>query len=132
MKEKTQPAETVQASEVYTEEPQSSGRRAVKIVFRLLYAFRKVVLALPVIFYALKLAAYNTAHLPDPVGIGLTASGTFTYEVAKAAAVTGPLCLTLACLLMMFFSRKALHCWAVSVFTLAVPLVLLISNIYPA
>ena len=52
--------------------------------------------------------------------------------VARSMAVMGPLALTGVCLLMMFFSRKALYPWAISVFTLALPVLLLISNLYPA
>ena len=44
----------------------------------------------------------------------------------------GPLALTLACLFLMFCSRKALYPWAISVFTLALPILLLVSNLYPA
>jgi hypothetical protein len=32
----------------------------------------------------------------------------------------------------MFCSRKALYPWAISVFTLALPVLLLVSNLYPA
>ena len=44
----------------------------------------------------------------------------------------GPLCLTLACLLLMFCSRKAMYAWAISIFTLTLPLLLLFSNTYPS
>ena len=40
--------------------------------------------------------------------------------------------MTIACLVLMLTSRKVLYPWAVSVFTLILPVVLLVSNIYPA
>lgn len=101
-------------------------------VVTILYHLRKFVLAAPVVFYALKLAAYNTQHLPDKVGIFLQTSGAYTQMLSKSVAVTGPLVLTGACLFMMFCSRKALYAWAISIFTLALPVLLLVSNIYPA
>ncbi len=96
-----------------------------------LFRLRKIVLAAPVIYYALKLASYNMSHLPEQVGINLQASGEFAQMVSRQFAVVGPLGLTLACLVLMFCSRKAVYAWAISVFTLALPLLLLFSNAYP-
>jgi hypothetical protein len=52
--------------------------------------------------------------------------------ISRTMAVNGPLMLTFGCLLMMFFSRKALYSWAISIFTLVLPILLLVSNLYPA
>ena len=32
----------------------------------------------------------------------------------------------------MFCSRKAMYPWAISIFTLALPVLLLVSNVYPS
>ena len=98
----------------------------------LLFRLRKVVLAVPVVSVALKLASYNREHLPELVGINLQSSGEFTQMISRDMAVLGPLGLTVACLLLMFCSRKAMYPWAISIFTLVLPLLLLISNLYPA
>ena len=98
----------------------------------LLFRLRKVVLAVPVVSVALKLASYNREHLPELVGINLQSSGEFTQMISRDMAVLGPLGLTVACLLLMFCSRKAMYPWAISIFTLALPLLLLLSNLYPA
>ena len=98
------------------------------IVFRL----RKFVMAAPVVYYALKIASYNMEHLPEEVGINLLSTGQFAMTVARSLAVTTPLALTHACLLLMFCTRKALDPWAISIFTLALPIVILVSNLYPA
>lgn len=97
-----------------------------------LFRLRKIVMAAPVVYYALKLAAYNTEHLPEQVGLNLQASGEFATTIARSLAVSGPLGLTIGCLVLMLFSKKAMYPWAVSIFTLALPLLLLFSNTYPA
>ena len=97
-----------------------------------LFRLRKLVMAAPVAYYAIKLAKYNTAHLPEEVGINLQSTGEFAQTISRNMAVTGPLALTFACLLLMFCSRKAMYSWAISIFTLALPLLILFSNVYPA
>ena len=110
----------------------SSVNRVINIIGLVLFRLRKIVLTIPVVFYALKLAAYNGEHLPEQVGLNLQATGEFAMTISRSMAVMGPLALTLACLFLMFCSRKALYPWAISVFTLALPLLLLVSNLYPA
>lgn len=97
-----------------------------------LFHLRKLVMAAPVVYYALKIANYNREHLPEEVGINLQSSGEFAMFISRNMAVMGPLALTAACLLLMFCSRKAMYPWAISIFTLALPLLILVSNAYPA
>lgn len=106
-------------------------KKVIGILVMVIYHLRSVFLAIPVVYYALKLAAYNMKNLPEEVGVGLQASGEFAYLVGKELAVMGPLVLTGCCLVMMFCSRKAIYPWVVSIFTLVLPLLLLVSNIYP-
>lgn len=105
--------------------------RIINSIGKWIFRLRKIVLAAPVVYFALQLAAMNNASLPEQVGINLQANGEFAFTVARGFAVMGPLALTLACLLLMFCSRKAMYAWAISVFTLTLPLVLLLSNLYP-
>ena len=97
-----------------------------------LFRLRKLVMAAPVVYYALKLAAYNREHLPEMVGIDLQSTGEFARMISRDMAVNGPLMLTFGCLVMTFLSRKAMYSWAISIFTLALPILLLLSNLYPA
>ena len=97
-----------------------------------IYRLRGIFLAIPVVYAALKLASYNMEHLPQIVGINLQASGAFADTISREFAVYGPLGVTAACLVLMLCSRKVMYPWAISVFTLALPLLLLISNLYPA
>lgn len=110
----------------------SKIRRVIGILVMCLYRVRSVFLALPVAWFALKLAAYNSEHLPEEVGINLLSSGAFAMTISRELAVTAPLAVTAACLVLMFASRKALYPWAVSIFTLILPVLILFSNLYPA
>lgn len=107
-------------------------KRIVGIFVMVIYRLRGVILGIPVIWHALKLAAYNREHLPEMVGIDLMSNGAFAMTISRELAVTGPLVVTIACLVLMLTSRKVLYPWAVSVFTLILPVVLLVSSIYPA
>lgn len=107
-------------------------KNVIGVIVMCLYRLRKVFLAIPVVYYALKIAKYNLANLPEKVGINLQSTGEFALYLSRNAAVMGPLILTGGCLVMMFFSRKAMYPWAVSIFTLLLPLLLLVSNLYPA
>lgn len=107
-------------------------KRIVEIFVMVIYRLRGVILGIPVVWHALKLAAYNREHLPEMVGIDLMSNGAFAMTISRELAVTGPLVVTIACLVLMLTSRKVLYPWAVSVFTLILPVVLLVSNIYPA
>lgn len=104
----------------------------IGVIVKILYHLRKVALAAPVVYFALKLASYNMQNLPEQVGINLQSTGEFADFISRNTAVMGPLVVTGACLVMMFCSRKALYSWAISVFTLALPILLLVSNLYPA
>lgn len=106
--------------------------RVINFIGVWLYRLRKPVMAAPVVYYALKLAEYNRTHLPEQVGINLQSTGEFATMISRDMAVNGPLGLTLACLLLMFCSRKAMYSWAISIFTLALPLLVLLTNVYPA
>ena len=104
----------------------------INLIGTWLFRLRKFVMAAPVVYYALKLASYNMEHLPEEVGINLQSTGEFAQMITRQMAVMGPLALTAACLLLMFCSRKAMYPWAISIFTLALPLLILLSNVYPA
>ncbi len=110
----------------------SRANRIINLIGIWLFRLRKIVMAAPVVWYALKLAEYNKAHLPEIVGINLQSTGEFAQTISRNMAVMGPLALTISCLVLMFCSRKAMYSWAISIFTLTLPLLLLISNVYPA
>ena len=96
-----------------------------------LYRLRKVFMAIPVLYGAFRLAFYNMANLPEQVGLNLQVNGEFAQLIDRNLAVYGPLGLTAACLLIMFLSRRALHPWVISIFSLVLPILLLVTNLYP-
>ena len=96
------------------------------------YRLRSLVLSIPVFVCACALAIRNVSLLPELVGINILASGEYQWFISRGAAVMLPLALTAVCLLLMFCSKKILYPWLISVFSLAVPLVLWITNVFPA
>ena len=59
-------------------------------------------------------------------------SGEFGLVVDRQVAIFGPLGVTAAALLLMVCSRKTFYPWVISLFTLILPVLLLVSNLYPA
>lgn len=104
----------------------------IRILCLVLYRLRGILMAIPVILVALRLAAYNAEHLPLLVGINLQTTGEFAKTISRQTAVTFPLFITGGCLVMTFLSRKNLYPWLISIFSLAIPVLLLITNMYPA
>lgn len=96
------------------------------------WRLRKVVMAVPVIWLSVYFARLNHNVLPDQVGLNLLVNGEYARMISKSLAVYGPLAVTGACLLMMLVSKKTLYPWLICLFSLAFPLLLLITNVFPA
>jgi len=47
-------------------------------------------------------------------------------------AVMGPLALTALCLVMVFCSKRVVYPWLISIFSLVIPIVIWITNVFPA
>ncbi len=101
---------------------------ALQLFGRWAYRLRSVLLAIPVGVVAVILALRNAVRLPAQVGLNLQASGEYALIVGKSVAVMGPLAITAVCLLLMFSSRRVLYPWLVSLFSLVLPVLLLITN----
>ncbi len=104
----------------------------IRILFLALYRLRGILLSIPVIFWAVRLAAYNSENLPQMVGLNLQSTGEFAQMISRQSAVTGPLAVTGVCIALTIFSRKTLYPWLISVFSLVIPILLLFTNMYPA
>ena len=72
-------------------------KSVIGVIVMVIYRLRKIILAIPVVYYALKLASYNTANLPEIVGINLQSNGAFAETISRSVAVMGPLGITAAC-----------------------------------
>lgn len=101
--------------------------RAVSYVLK----FRKIFFAVPVGAAAVYLALQNMAKLPAKVGLILQSNGQHAFHVIREIAVLGPMAVTAFCLLLMFCSRRTLTPWIVSVISLALPLLILLTNTFP-
>lgn len=124
--EKTEPARSTTGNVV-----RSTGT-VLGLVCTWIYKLRSVLLAIPVAAMAIGLAIDNMKRLPETVGINLLASGEYAMYVTRNVAVMGPLAVTAVCLLLMFCSRRVLYPWLISLFTLVLPWLIYITNIFPA
>ena len=102
------------------------------LVGQWMWRLRKFVMAIPIVWLALYLARLNNNVLPEMVGINLQTNGEYAMLIAKETAVYGPLAVTAVCLLMMFLSRKTLYPWMICLFSMALPVIILITNIFPS
>ncbi|MBQ8748609.1 MAG: hypothetical protein IJZ14_02240 [Oscillospiraceae bacterium] len=95
------------------------------------FKIRSLVLAIPVFICAGALAIRNARQLPELVGINILASGEYQWFVSRGVAVLIPFGVTAVCLLMMLCSKKILYPWLISLFSLALPLVVWLTNNLP-
>ena len=93
---------------------------------------RKILLAVPVVLGALYIADYVRDRLPEQVGLLIQESGAYTYVIAQETAINGCLLITAGCLVLMFISRRTVYPWLISIFSLILPVILLLTNIFPA
>lgn len=110
---------------------QKTGK-VLGFICKLLYGLRGVFLAIPVVIATLRLANYNAQNLPEQVGWNLLSTGEYAKLLERGTAVNGPVFLTFACLVLMLCSRRPLYPWLISIFTLALPLLLLATNNFDA
>lgn len=96
------------------------------------HQYRSVLVSVPVAVAMIWLAVRNGAVLPEMVGINLLADGSFSLMVARPVAVLTPLLITLVCIFLTACSKRTLFPWMVSVLSLLIPVLIWITNIYPA
>jgi hypothetical protein len=104
----------------------------LKSIAKWIYRLRGLFMAIPVVLAALYLASQNMARLPEEVGINLLANGQYEYLISRGLAVMGPLVITGVCLVMMFLSRRTIYPWLISIFSLVLPWLIWITNVFPA
>ena len=93
---------------------------------------RKILLAIPVVYLMLYFARLNWNVLPDAVGLHLLNTGDYARYISKQMAVYVPMGVTGGCLAMMFVSRKTLYPWMICMFSMLLPLLILVINIFPS
>jgi len=102
------------------------------VIGKWIYRLRGFFMAVPVALAALALASRNMARLPEEVGINLLPSGQYEYLISRGLAVLGPLVVTAVCLVMMWLSRRTIYPWIISIFSLILPWLIWITNVFPA
>ena len=108
---------------------QATGR-VFSFIGRWIFRLRKVLLAVPVLAAAIYLAVQNMKLLPEQVGINLLSTGVFAQTISRNVAVIGPVGLTALCLMLMVISRKTIYPWLISIFTLVLPILIRLTNVY--
>ena len=97
-----------------------------------IWAGRKILLSIPVLWLMLYFARLNWNVLPELVGLNLQTTGEYAQYISKELAVYGPMGVTGGCLAMMFLSRKTVYPWMICMFSMLLPLLILITNIFPS
>lgn len=100
----------------------------LKLTGQWIYKLRSLVLSIPIFVCAGVLAIRNARLLPASVGINILANGDYQWYISRGAAVLIPFVVTIFCLGMMAISKKVLYPWLISVFSLALPLVVWLTN----
>ena len=104
----------------------------IKKIWHYVWMFRAIIISLPVLICAIVQAFRNASNLPESVGLNLQATGDFAMTWTRPVAVLVPLLITLGCILLTCFSKRPLFPWLVSIFTLAIPMLIWFINVYPA
>ena len=66
--------------------PENPVTKTIGSVIMFFYRARKLIMALPVAYFALRLAYYNSLHLPSQVGIFLQNNGYFLRMIGGGAS----------------------------------------------
>jgi len=106
--------------------------RVMEKIWNVLFHLRMVFLAVPVVLLAMRVFVYAKERLPEDVGLLLQATGDYKYMLDRNTTLSCCMALTGACLLLMFLSRRTVYPWIISLFTLILPVFLIVSNIFPA
>lgn len=116
--------------------PQAKVKGKLGPILKKLYKYRSIAMAIPVAAGSAILATFSMAKLPATVTLNLPGweEGELVLkllEMDKSTAVIVPVIITAVCLLMMFCSRRQTYPWLVSLFSLALPIILLFAGMFP-
>lgn len=124
-----------------TKKPVSAGAKkktsrvtaweVLKTIGSYIFKCRALLISLPVLLVSIFQAAQNSARLPEQVGINLLATGEYAKTVSRPTAVLLPLLITIGCIVLTCCSKRTLFPWLISIFSLVLPLLIWLTNIYP-
>lgn len=106
-------------------------RAAAKVV----YKFRSLFMAIPVVACSINLALVSAAKLPSKLMLSIPAVQERELvlklvEMDKTTAIFVPVLITAVCLLLMFCSRRQLFPWLISIFSLILPATLIVAGMF--
>ena len=106
-------------------------RAAAKVV----YKFRSLFMAIPVVACSINLALVSAAKLPSKLMLSIPAVQERELvlklvEMDKTTAIFVPVLITAVCLLLMFCSRRQLFPWLISIFSLILPVTLIMAGMF--
>lgn len=106
-------------------------RAAAKVV----YKFRSLFMAIPVVACSINLALVSAAKLPAKLMLSIPAVQERELvlklvEMDKTTAIFVPVLITAVCLLLMFCSRRQLFPWLISIFSLILPVTLIVAGMF--
>ncbi|MBR0446287.1 MAG: hypothetical protein IIX23_03215 [Oscillospiraceae bacterium] len=106
-------------------------RAAAKVV----YKFRSLFMAIPVVACSINLALVSAAKLPSKLMLSIPAVQERELvlklvEMDKTTAIFVPVLITAVCLLLMFCSRRQLFPWLISIFSLILPVTLIVAGMF--
>ena len=104
----------------------------LKKIWDIVWTCRGVIISLPVLWIAIVQAFKNASRLPETVGLNIQATGEFALTVGRPTAVVVPLLITIACIVMTCLTKRNLFPWLISIFSLVLPILIWVINIYPA
>ena len=104
---------------------------ALKMFANYIIQFRGVLISLPVLAVSIVQAMQNSARLPEQVGINLQVTGEYAKTVSRPTAVLIPLLVTIGCIILTCCSKRTLFPWLISIFSLVLPILIWLTNIYP-
>ncbi len=121
------PAENSKPAASSVKKSKMTGRQVWKIIFQ----YRAAILSIPVALTAIILAFVNASRLPEMVGVELLATGEYATFVGRTTAVLIPLVITGFCIMLTCLSKRIVFPWLVSLFSLVLPILIWLTNIYP-
>ena len=104
----------------------------LKAIWRYIWMFRGAIISLPVLVFSIRQAFHNASVLPETVGLNIQATGEYAMTVSRSTAVVLPLLVTIGCILLTCFTKRPLFPWLISIFSLVLPVLIWVINIYPA
>lgn len=115
-----------------TKKPENLKGPVWKKIWKVIWTCKGVIISLPVLWIAIVQAFQNAGRLPEMVGLNIQATGAYGMTVTRSTAVVVPLLITLVCILMTCLTKRNLFPWLISVFSLVLPVLIWVINIYPA